>query len=398
MAFNANRCQQILLELLAIPCPCGFTDEVVHYIANHLKHVGVKYDITRRGTIRAKLPGGSDASQRQARAIVAHTDTIGAMVSRIKPSGRLALVPIGYWSSRFAEGVRVNVFSEKGAFRGTVLPVLDWGVTRDSGVDGVPVAWENVELRIDELVSSSDDVRELGIDVGDPVVLDGSPEFLSNGFIVGRHLDNKAGVALVLELLYQLKEAGETPFEDTFVLFTITETVGAGTGSAVLPEVSELVTVDFASVRPECSVMHQHITIASADAGGPFDYHLTAHLKALAEAEKLPHHKIVLPAFHNDAASTIAAGHDVRTALLAYTGDASHSLERVHMDALANMTHLLRVYVRSAPTFTSDTELTTAEAFSHQISRVNLPPSPTPVPDMADVIQVKKVMRDDAAD
>ena len=37
-------------------------------------------------------------------AIIAHIDTLGAQVKEIKSNGRLALVPVGHWSSRFAEG------------------------------------------------------------------------------------------------------------------------------------------------------------------------------------------------------------------------------------------------------------------------------------------------------
>jgi hypothetical protein len=38
-------------------------------------------------------------------------------------------------------------------------------------------------------------ICRLGIDVGDIVAIDPQPEFLHNGYIVSRHLDNKAGVA-----------------------------------------------------------------------------------------------------------------------------------------------------------------------------------------------------------
>ena len=37
---------------------------------------------------------------------VAHVDTLGAQVKQVKANGRLELVAIGHWSSRFAEGAR----------------------------------------------------------------------------------------------------------------------------------------------------------------------------------------------------------------------------------------------------------------------------------------------------
>jgi putative aminopeptidase FrvX len=42
---------------------------------------------------------------------------------------------------------------------------------------------------------------KLGIDVGDLIAIDPQSEFLDNGFICSRHLDDKAGVAVMLAAL-----------------------------------------------------------------------------------------------------------------------------------------------------------------------------------------------------
>ena len=80
-----------------------------------------------------------------------------------------------------------------------------------------------------------------------------------------------------------------------------------------------------------------------------------------------------LRAFHSDAASALVAGHDVRTAVIAYAGDASHSVERTHIESLTNVVRMLEAYTTSAPTFPADAELTTVEHFSHQIDAGTLP-------------------------
>ena len=49
--------RQILLELLAIPSPVGFTDEVVHYTGHKLRELGIPFELTRRGAIRATIKG-----------------------------------------------------------------------------------------------------------------------------------------------------------------------------------------------------------------------------------------------------------------------------------------------------------------------------------------------------
>ena len=379
---RGDRIRRTLAELLAIPSPSGFTDEIVRYISATLEELGVEHELTRRGTIRARLPGRDGAP---ARAVVTHVDTIGAMVRFVNDDGRLLVAPIGHWSSRFAEGARVTVFGSDRAVRGSLLPQVEWGVSRDQGVADVPLTWDNIELRLEERVYSRDEVAALGIEVGAFIALDPQPEILNNGYIVGRNLDNKAGTATVLEWIRHSIEEKAQLTHDTYVLFTITETTGAGMGGAVLPEVSELVTVDFASVRSSDKRPYQHVTIASGDASGPYDFHLTAHLYALGERAGIPIEQKYLKAFHSDAAAALVAGHDVRTAVVAYAGDASHSIERVHVESLINVANLLEAYATSAPTFARDVPVTTVDRFSRQIRSNQLPRS-ADVPDTASVI------------
>src|SRR5690606_35993977 len=138
----------------------------------------------RRGAIRAVRQG---ARRKGARAVIAHLDTLGAQVKLVKDNGRLELVPIGHWSARFAEGGRVTIYTERGSFRGSVLPLKASGHTFNDEVDTAPVGWQHVELRIDALTPSREDTLALGIDVGAFVAFDTNAEFLENGFISSRH-------------------------------------------------------------------------------------------------------------------------------------------------------------------------------------------------------------------
>src|SRR6185436_7450793 len=101
----------------------------------------VPFELTRRGAIRAVIKG---RDHRGARAIIAHLDTLGAQVKRIKENGRLELVPIGTWSARFAEGARCTIFSDAGSYRGTILPLKASGHTFNEEIDSQPVAWTNL--------------------------------------------------------------------------------------------------------------------------------------------------------------------------------------------------------------------------------------------------------------
>ena len=229
--FDKEYYLDILARLLDIPSPSGYTDSIVHMVGEELERMGVPFELTRRGAIRAELEGAIRAPER---ALVAHLDTLGAMVSHIKPNGRLRLVPIGTWSSRFAEGGRVTVLSGRRSTRGTVLPLKASGHVFDSEVDTQPVAWQNLEVRLDERCHSVEHIRSLGIHVGDYVAFDTDLEITDTGFIKARHLDDKAGAAVLLTAARALR-ARDVPLSmDCYLLFTIFEEVGSGADACFL--------------------------------------------------------------------------------------------------------------------------------------------------------------------
>src|SRR5690606_199458 len=127
---------------------------------------------------------------------------------------------------------------------------------------------------------------------------------------------NKAGTAALLAAIKWICDRKvELPLS-CHPLFTITETVGTGSGGALFPEVSELVTVDFASIHHFTDTAVRGVTLALQDASGPFDYHLTHHLLRLCQQHQIPAQTAILEAHHSDSSSAIVAGHDVRTAVI----------------------------------------------------------------------------------
>ena len=124
---------EILAKLLATPSPTGMTDEIVGLVCEELKDLDIPFELTRRGAIRADLKGAEASPDR---AIAAHLDTLGAMVKSFRLGGRLEVIPIGHWSSRFAEGARCTVHSDGGrTFRGTILPAKASGHTYNEEID-----------------------------------------------------------------------------------------------------------------------------------------------------------------------------------------------------------------------------------------------------------------------
>jgi peptidase M42 family hydrolase len=333
-----------LQALLGIASPTGYTDTIVRHVCHELDRLGVRYDLTRRGAIRARIPGQQSGG---ARAVVSHLDTLGAQIKALKSNGRLALVPIGTWSARFAEGARATIFTRSGSFRGTILPPKASGHTYGDDVDTAPIGWNHVEMRVDVYAPNAKRLAALGIDIGDIIAIDPQPEFLENGFIVSRHLDNKAGVAIMLAAIKALTQTDATPPVDLFWLFTIAEEVGHGAAAVLLPDIASMVAVDNGTTAPGQNSSEFGVTIAMADQTGPFDYHLTHKLVDLCQANDIRYQKDVFRFYRSDSASAIEAGEDVRTALATFGVSASHGYERIHMHALRSLSELITAYALS---------------------------------------------------
>jgi len=374
LKIDTNYLTHILQSLLATPSPTGYTDQIVHTVSDELKQLGIPFELTRRVAIRATMEGKARTPDR---AIVAHLDTLGAMVKWLKSNGRLEIVPIGSWSSRFAEGCRVTLFTDTDMYRGTILPLKASGHTYGDEIDTQPVAWKNIEVRLDEAVSDGNefvkplstehDLEKLGINIGDFIAIDPSTEMGPNGFINSRHLDDKAGVATILAAAKTIIDAGLAPPVDCHLLFTISEEEGSGASAVLHGDVAEMVTIDNGTPAPFQASSEFGVTIAMADSAGPFDYHLVRRLIALCKDHVIPFQRDIFCDYRSDSASAVEAGNDIRTALITFGVDSSHGYERTHLSSLNAIAKLLAVYMGSEPVFWRDRDtLGTANDFPTQ--------------------------------
>ena len=340
-------------QLLQTPSPTSYTDNIVRECCAELDRINVEYEVTRRGAIRACIRG---KERKPARAIAAHLDTLGAQVKRLKENGRVELAPIGHWNARFAEGARCKIFAAPGIFTGTILPLKASGHTFNEEVDTQPSGWDHVELRVDAHCLNQADLQRLHIEIGDIVSIEPQPEFLENGFICSRHLDDKAGVAVMLAAMKALIDTKAKLPVDSYFLFTIEEEVGVGASTILHDDIAALIAVDNGTSAPGQNSSEFGATIAMADQQGPFDYHLTHKLARLCEENDIRFQKDIFRYYRSDVASAVEAGHDVRTALICFGIDASHGWERIHTHALRSLSELLTAYLLSPITIRRDAE------------------------------------------
>lgn len=355
---DVERLRRTLLTLLGIPSPSGRTDEIMQVIGDHLVGLGLEPELTRRGAMLVRPAAAVDAdgeAEPAARAVIAHADTIGMIVREITPNGRLKVAQVGTHSARFAEGARVTIFVDDPAitYTGTVLPLKASGHRWGHEVDTQGVGWEHVEVRVDEKVVSGAGLDALGIHVGDHVAFHAQPVITPSGFVVARHLDDKAALAALLEMLAVLSEEGDVLEVPLTVLITVTEEVGHGASHGLDHNVAELISVDTGVVAPGQTSQEDAVTVVMQDSHGPFDYHLSRRLVDLCRTQGIPHNRDVFDHYRSDAAAALEAGAATRASLIGVGVDATHGQERTHLDGIVALCRLLLAYARSPLTFTA---------------------------------------------
>ncbi len=327
-----------LKELIEIPSPSGYTQEACEYVYQKLEAWGYRPEFTRKGAVKCAL------GKHPTLAIAAHVDTLGAMVSKIKPNGTLAFSLLGGLSLTGAEGEYVTIKTLTGKeYFGTIL-LNNPSAHANKQKEQVKRSIETMHIRIDEEVFTRKDVEKLGISVGDIVCLDPRYRELPNGFIKSRFLDNKAGCYVLLETAYRLRQEGrEVPVE---LFFSNYEEVGHGGAGGYSPSIEELLVIDMGVIGDDCEGKEIACSICAKDSSGPYDYHFRKALTQLAQAQEIPYTVDVYPYYGSDGSAALSAGHDFRVALIGMGVSASHGTERTHKKGIEATIDLTMAYIR----------------------------------------------------
>lgn len=344
MTASVQRMIETLEQLISIPSPSGNTKEVINFCRNLLELKGIKTTLTNKGSLLATVKGENEESHRF---ITAHVDTLGAMVKEIKPDGRLKISLIGGFEFNSVEGEYCTVHTEDGTtYSGTILlRQASVHIHKDTGK--LERNEETMEVRLDVSASSGKEVEKLGIDVGNFVSFEPRFRRTEEGFIKSRHLDDKASVAVLIEVLETIADKTDTLPYTTHFLLSNNEEIGFG-GNAPIPEqTEEYIAVDMGAVGEGQQSAERAVSICAKDSSGPYHKGLRNQLKKLADKRNINARVDIYPYYSSDASAAVAAGVDVRHGLIGPGIDASHSFERTHADSLINTYLLLMAYVEA---------------------------------------------------
>jgi len=332
-----ERVVEILKGIFEIPSPTGYTKEVLSHIEKKLNGAGIKTRYTNKGAL---IAGNHPEPEL---VIAGHVDTLGAMVKGILPDGHLSFTRVGGLHLPAFEGEYCTIITRSGKkFRGTLLlrnPSVH--VNKEAGKKERKE--ENMYIRLDELVEKKEDTEKLRIKPGDFIAFAPNFEYV-NGFVKAHFLDDKASVAVMIDLLLDL---GPEKLEKLPVAFFFSpyEEVGHGGSAGYPPTTKELLVVDMGVVGEGVYGKETAVSIAAKDSTGPYDYEMTTKLIELAEKRNIPHVVDVFPYYGSDGSAALRAGWDFRVALIGQGVHASHGMERTHIKGLLATKELIRAYI-----------------------------------------------------
>lgn len=340
--------EDFLVRLLNTPSPTGFAKAAISLVEQELgQFPEVSTQLTKKGALLITLPGMAGSEQPVTRGLTAHVDTLGAMVKQIKPNGRLQLTSVGGYAWGSVEGEGCTIFPRSGEnVRGSLLPNKASVHVYGSAVKEERRTDESMEVRLDALTSSAEETRALGIEVGNFVTFDPRVE-LSEGFVRSRHLDDKAGVAILVAALQALHTAGQRPALNSCILISNFEEVGFGGSSDFPPGLEELVAVDMAAIGEGQASDEFHATLCVKDSSGPYHQGLSNKLRDLADNYNIPYCIDIYPHYGSDAKAYWVAGGSAAIALIGPGVDSSHHYERTHSQALIASAKWVLAYLLS---------------------------------------------------
>lgn len=330
-------------EILKIDSPSGYTKQAADYVIREYEALGYSPKLTKKGGIIVEL-GGRDTEN--AVLLEAHIDTLGAMVTEIKSSGRLKLSPVGGMNANNAEAENCRIITKfNGIYEGT-FQLEDASIHVNDDYDKTGRAYKEMEVVIDEKVATREETEALGIMAGDFVCFDPRTRVTASGFIKSRFLDDKLSVGILLGYARYLKEEQKVPQRKTYQYITVYEEVGHGGAASIPEDVAEIISVDMGCVGKGLTCDETKVSICAKDSRGPYDYAVVTGLIQAAKDAKLDFAVDVYPHYGSDADAALTSGHDVRHGLIGPGVYASHGYERSHLDGVKNTLELLKAYLR----------------------------------------------------
>ena len=190
--------KEYLEEMIRVPGVSGFEDDIRNYIRGKIEDQGLKAVEDNLGNLRVELGGAGPLV-----IFVAHMDELGLVVTNLESDGSLRIRKVGGVDDRTLVGRVVEIKTQKGIVSG-VIGIKPPHLMTDPEEAKKVVKWQ--DLRVDIGTRSKKQTEKLGIRVLDPMVLKKDITYINKDLICARGIDDRAGCAILLDVLEQLKD------------------------------------------------------------------------------------------------------------------------------------------------------------------------------------------------
>jgi putative aminopeptidase FrvX len=286
------------------------------------------------------------ASSGTATRVMAHMDELSMLVKRVELDGTLHLTELGVmYPGNFGLGP-VAVLGE----HQTLTAVLTLGsehTTKES-----PRIWETKPDQGDRALDwqhvyvftgrSPDELDAAGVHAGTRVCVDRSKrDLVEFGDYVGAYfLDDRAAVTALLRAARLLRDRGQPPANDVYLVFTTNEEIGGVGGSyasASLPGTLTLALEVGPTEREYATSVTGGPIVAYSDALCVYDKDVADRLMRIATDRGLAPQAATLGAFMSDASHSKASGLTPRAGLLCLPTLSTHGFEVIARGAIGAM-------------------------------------------------------------
>ena len=340
--FYANYALEQASRLLGVDSPTGCTAAAEAHLLKAFRDLGYAPVHTVKGGILVDL-GGADAEN--GLLLEAHTDTLGAMVAEIKPTGRLRVTPLGGLPAVMVSTENCRVVTKfDGVLEGT-FQLCNASTHVNGELRKTVPDYDNCEVVLDEIADSPEAVRALGVEVGDVVCFEPRTRITPSGYIKSRFLDDKLSVGILLGFAKYLREEKIIPSRAIYAHITVYEEVGHGGCGNVPAGCTEAISVDMGCVGEGLQCTEKQVSICAKDSGGPYSYSVVKGLIEAAKRGGADYAVDIYPHYGSDVEATLSAGNDLRHGLIGAGVYASHGYERSHRDGVENTLKVLVGYI-----------------------------------------------------
>ncbi|MHA2147677.1 MAG: M42 family metallopeptidase, partial [Candidatus Thorarchaeota archaeon] len=320
-------------------------------VKEHFKEHCGGFTQDRIGNVVGTLEGGVDKHY----AIVAHADEVGFLVSSIDEKGFLRVK----WNTqghmpdlRLLPGQWVLIMTEKGLIPG-VFCVKTAHIAGPEGKGRIPT-YEEVFLDIG--ARNPEDIQELGINIGDPVIYAAPVEKLLNHHVSGKSMDDRVGLVVLLRVMGQFAKVPKAKRPTVTFVSTVMEELGAKGAAAVAKDldVDAVVVLDIGladdhpGTKGETNIsLGKGPVVVIKDNAMHYSHEFVQSIIKTAEKEEIPIQRAVFHSYMTDGVQFASQGQVV--SVLAVPCRYSHSsFETVNLLDVDMTIHLLMKLLASS--------------------------------------------------